>query len=141
VVLAADVFEHLRRPERLLGELRSCLAPTGSIVASIPNFAHWYPRLRVAAGRFDYDQRGILDRTHLRFFTRRSFQHLAERASYDVRKVDATGLPFEVAERGAAVAERGEGRRGLSALDRIAVDLWHSLFAYQFVFELTPTNR
>jgi glycosyltransferase involved in cell wall biosynthesis len=141
VVLAADVFEHLRRPERLLGELRSCLAPTGSIVASIPNFAHWYPRLRVAAGRFDYDQRGILDRTHLRFFTRRSFQHLAERASYDVRKVDATGLPFEVAERGAAVAERGEGRRGLSALDRIAVDLWPSLFAYQFVFELTPTNR
>ena len=66
-VLAADVLEHLRAPERLLLQLAPLLRPGGSIIVSIPNFAHWYPRLRVASGRFDYDRRGILDRTHLRF--------------------------------------------------------------------------
>jgi glycosyltransferase involved in cell wall biosynthesis len=143
VVLAADVFEHLRRPERLLDELHDCLAPGGAIVASIPNFAHWYPRLRVLAGRFDYDRRGILDRGHLRFFTRRSFERLAEGAGYRVRRVDATGLPFDVADRGAApgAAPGPADHRApaLRTIDRAAVDLWPNLFAYQFVFELTPT--
>lgn len=155
VVLGADVFEHLRDPERLLRALRPCLAPGGSILASIPNFAHWYPRLRVASGRFDYDRRGILDRGHLRFFTRRSFERLARDAGYDVRRVDATGLPFDVADRVAAGtgaprgdgagtgAPRGDGagtRSGvLRTLDRASVDLWPTLFAYQFLFELTPT--
>jgi glycosyltransferase involved in cell wall biosynthesis len=154
VVLAADVFEHLREPDRLLRELRSCLAAGGVVVASVPNFAHWYPRARVAAGRFDYDRRGILDRTHLRFFTRRSFERLARDAGYDVVRVDATGLPFDVADRGGAThsaataaaaatsASRGTdgGRSGaLRAVDRASVDLWPTLFAYQFIFELRPT--
>jgi SAM-dependent methyltransferase len=142
VVLAADVFEHLRQPDRLLRELRSVLRPGGVVVASIPNFAHWYPRLRVLAGRFDYDRRGILDRGHLRFFTRASFERLAESAGYEVRRVDATGLPFDVADRGgapaAASASDAGGRRGAAALDRAAVGVWPTLFAYQFVFELTP---
>ena len=88
VVVAADVLEHVRRPEILLHELHGVLAPSGVLVASVPNFAHWYPRLRTLAGRFDYDRRGILDRTHLRVFTRRSFESL-------------------VAEHGLTVARRG----------------------------------
>ncbi len=143
VVLAADVFEHLRQPDRLLRELRDVLRPGGVVVASVPNFAHWYPRLRVLSGHFDYDRRGILDRGHLRFFTRASFERLAEAAGYEVRRVDATGLPFDVADRGGAGRSTAEptaagGRRGVAALDRMAVGAWPTLFAYQFVFELTP---
>src|SRR6266540_1413936 len=70
VIVAADVLEHVREPEPLLEDLTDRLAPGGSIVACVPNFGHWYPRLRVALGRFDYDRRGILDRGHVRFFTR-----------------------------------------------------------------------
>ena len=94
MVVAADVLEHVRRPEILLQELHGVLAPSGVLVASVPNFAHWYPRLRTLAGRFDYDRRGILDRTHLRFFTRRSFERLVAEHGWTVASRGYTGLPL-----------------------------------------------
>ena len=53
---------------------------TAIVIASVPNFGHWYPRPRVALGRFDYDRRGILDVGHVRFFTRQSFEHIVDDA-------------------------------------------------------------
>ncbi|MPY93555.1 MAG: methyltransferase domain-containing protein [Acidimicrobiia bacterium] len=143
LVLAADVLEHVRRPERVLADARRLLRPDGRVMVSIPNFAHWYPRARVALGAFDYDRRGILDRTHVRFFTRRSFLHLVEGAGFTVRRQDTTGLPLEVAERGAAEEEVGDagGRSSgslLQRLDRLAVRVRPTLFAYQFLFDLAP---
>src|SRR5947209_18230633 len=46
VVIAADVLEHLRRPERLLTEIKRVMNPHGRLVVSVPNFGHWYPRIR-----------------------------------------------------------------------------------------------
>ena len=100
VVLAADVLEHLREPGDLLAELAGHLAPNGWVLASIPNAVHWYPRLRMLSGRFDYDRRGILDRGHLRFFTRRSFERLAKTAGLRVTRCQAVGLPVEILNRG-----------------------------------------
>src|SRR3546814_14300058 len=77
VVICADVLEHVRHPEALLDDIRGRLRPGGSVIASIPNFGHWYPRARVALGRFDYDARGILDRGHVRFFTKRTEERRA----------------------------------------------------------------
>ena len=75
----------------------------GTVVTSVPNFGHWYPRSRVAVGRFDYDRRGILDAGHLRFFTRREL-----RAAHRPRRL--RGAPA----RGRRAAARGDrsGRRG-----------------------------
>ena len=56
----------------MLRQMGSRLGEGGRIIISVPNFGHWYPRVRTALGIFDYDQRGILDKTHVRFFTRRS---------------------------------------------------------------------
>jgi SAM-dependent methyltransferase len=140
-VLAADVFEHLPQPDVLLRDLAGHLGPSGAVLASIPNFAHWYPRLRVVTGRFDYDRRGILDRTHLRFFTRRSFERFVRSAGWSCRVVGATGLPFDAATRTAGPDHRPVRSRGGSLLQRVdhaLVRLWPSLFAYQFVFELSP---
>ena len=67
VAVLADVLEHVAEPERLLADVVARVRPGGRVLVSVPNFAHWYPRLRVALGRFDYDRRGILDRGHLRF--------------------------------------------------------------------------
>ena len=83
-VVAADVLEHVRDPGRLLVELRALLADGAVVMASVPNIGHWYPRLRVVSGRFDYDARGILDRDHVRFFTRRSFARLAQRSGWRI---------------------------------------------------------
>ena len=144
VVLAADVFEHLPQPGNLLADLTDHLAPGGVVLASIPNFAHWYPRLRVAAGRFDYDRRGILDSTHLRFFTRRSFQRFAADAGWATRVLDATGLPLYVAGRSATggnpAPAGGAVARVVRRIDRAGVGLWPTLFAYQFLFELSPVG-
>jgi glycosyltransferase involved in cell wall biosynthesis len=144
VVLAADVFEHLRNPERLLREIRSVLGAGGVLITSVPNVSHWYPRLRFAAGRFDYDRRGILDRGHLRFFNRRSFTRLANESGYRVVRRRATGLPLDVVDRGAGEPESTEAdgrttRRVVRTFDRLSLGLAPNLFAYQWIFELRPT--
>ena len=141
IVVAADVLEHVRRPESLLEEIRRCLAPGGRLVTSVPNFGHWYPRLRVAAGAFDYDRRGILDAGHLRFFTRRSFERLVGRADFAVVRREAVGPPLEVVDRGGSGSGSGGGPRSLvQRLDALGVAMRPTLFAYQFLYELAPAE-
>jgi SAM-dependent methyltransferase len=142
LILAADVLEHVRSPERILEQAHLVLAPGGSVIVSIPNFAHWYPRLRVAFGRFDYDRRGILDRDHVRFFTKRSFERLASTRGYRVVRRTGTGLPIEVVQRGSGRPRRDARRaaRALAVVDRIGVAARPQLFAYQLVYELTPAG-
>ena len=143
VVLAADVLEHVRHPERVLEQVRGLLTPGGTIIASIPNFGHWYPRLRVASGRFDYDRRGILDRDHVRFFTRKSFERLAASTGYRTVRRTGTGLPLEIVDRGGHGQHAGSGRaaHALARFDHATVALRPELFAYQLVYELEPVAR
>lgn len=137
-VLCADVFEHVRNPGALLDQLGEVLTPDGCVLASVPNFAHWYPRLRVALGRFDYDQRGILDADHVRFFTRRSFERLVREHGFLVVRRGATGLPVEIVERGAGPngADAGRLRTLVARADRFALSVSPGLFSYQLLYEL-----
>jgi glycosyltransferase involved in cell wall biosynthesis len=142
VVLAADVLEHVRHPEAILDQITSVLAQGGSVIASVPNFGHWYPRLRVVAGRFDYDRRGILDREHVRFFTKRSFERLARTRGYRIARRTATGIPAEVVDRGGHSDTASTGIvRLVSRIDRAAVGVRPQLFAYQFIYELKSDGR
>ena len=59
----------------------------------MPNFGHWYPRLRTMFGIFDYDQRGILDKTHVRFFTRRSLLRMVKKNGFEVVDMRSPGCP------------------------------------------------
>ncbi|MEM1332879.1 MAG: glycosyltransferase [Actinomycetota bacterium] len=139
VVIAADVLEHVRRPDRILDACAPLLTEGGAMVASIPNVSHWYPRARAVIGRFDYDERGILDRDHVRFFTRRSIERLAQDQRWSVERLEPIGLPFDVADRGAAEPGVGSAlRRTVGWLDDVTVRLWPSMFAYQYLAVLTP---
>jgi SAM-dependent methyltransferase len=138
VILAADVLEHVRDPKRLLMQCEERLRPGGRIIASIPNIGHWYPRARVALGRFDYDRRGILDVGHIRFFTRRSFERIVKSAGLGVRRRESIGMPLEVFERGGH--DGGGFAGGLGQVERAAVDIWPTMFAFQFLYELEPTR-
>jgi glycosyltransferase involved in cell wall biosynthesis len=144
LIVCADVLEHLRTPDKLLYDLQEHVTSSGKVIASIPNFGNWYPRARVLLGKFDYDARGILDQSHLRFFTRKSFTRIANTAGYDVTKIWTTGTPFEVMLRGAP-KRRISWKTLLTVLakiDRGLCRLRANLFAYQFIFELTPkTSR
>jgi len=133
VVIAADVIEHVRNPERLLRQMAEVLSPTGQIVISTPNFGHWYARGRVVAGAFDYDRRGILDETHLRFFSRKSLRRTIASSGLDVLQLEYTGLPLDVLTR-----EDSWKSRSARTVDRRLVQLRPTVFGYQFVARLRP---
>ena len=96
LAVAADVLEHLRNSDQLLRQMGSQVNEGGRIIISVPNFGHWYPRVRTALGIFDYDQRGILDKTHVRFFTRRSLLRMIKKNGFTVKRMEMTGLPVDV---------------------------------------------
>jgi 2-polyprenyl-3-methyl-5-hydroxy-6-metoxy-1,4-benzoquinol methylase len=98
-IICADVLEHLRDPWAVLAWLRTLLAPGGRAVVSIPNIAHWTARRALLRGRFDYTDHGLLDRTHLRFFTRASAAELARRAGFAVRAERLAGAPLPLESR------------------------------------------
>jgi SAM-dependent methyltransferase len=136
VVVAADVLEHVREPEQLLRDIRRVTAPGGSLLISVPNFGHWYPRFRVTAGAFDYDARGILDQGHVRFFTRRSFRRILRGAGWSVARAEYTGLPLDVLAEGDA----GGIRKVVRSLDQLLVRVWPTMFAYQLLFQVHPVD-
>jgi len=93
-ILYGDVLEHLVDPLRVLVELDRALVPDGFVVISVPNIAHLYVRLLLLVGRFDYIDRGILDDSHLRFFTERSLRALLADAGLTVERFTATPAPL-----------------------------------------------
>ena len=95
-IIFADVLEHLREPEVVLGRSLSCLNSTGQIIVSVPNIANLLIRIMLLFGKFDYQDRGILDRTHLRFYTLSSFNALLQNAACRVVDVVPTPLPVQL---------------------------------------------
>jgi Methyltransferase domain len=84
-VILSDVLEHLASPIAFLRALAGLPGTAAAVWAvSVPNFAVWYNRLGVLIGRFDYSWSGLYDRTHLRFFTRRSIRELLLYCGYEV---------------------------------------------------------
>jgi len=100
VLMCGDVLEHLADPAAVLRRAIPVLAPGGSVVISIPNVAHGSIRLALLQGRWQYTETGLLDRTHLRFFTLRALDELLAAAglvAVDVRRTTADPLGVEVA--------------------------------------------
>jgi SAM-dependent methyltransferase len=125
-----DVLEHLSDPLRVMRELGRHLAPGAAVIVSVPNVAHLSVRLSLLFGRFEYGDRGILDRTHLRFFTRHTFVEFLGRAGLAVRELLVTPAPLPL-----VVPERFHGL-WLDALHRLsagAARVWPGGLAYQFV--------
>src|SRR4051812_37608779 len=95
VVLAGDFLEHLQDPVQLLKEVRPYIAAGGFLLASIPNISHGSVRLALLHGRFQYAEKGILDRTHLRFFTLESIRQMFTEAGYRIDSLQRlTSDPF-----------------------------------------------
>lgn len=89
LLLCGDVLEHLRDPWALLRRVRRVLAPGASVVASVPNVQYFPVVLDLLRGRWEYRDQGVLDRTHLRFFTRREARRLFESTGYEVLAMPA----------------------------------------------------
>lgn len=97
VVMSSDVLEHVAAPAQLLKLMTRALVPGGILIVSVPNVAHWSVRLNLLRGRFDYEPVGIMDATHLRWFTKKTLTALLEMnglSIIDIRQTAGTDLPI-----------------------------------------------
>jgi len=86
LIILGDIIEHLKRPDLFLTALNDYLAPGGKVIVSVPNIANYSIRLRLLFGQFRYTETGIMDRTHLRFFTWHSFSELIDRSGFTIEQ-------------------------------------------------------
>ncbi|MEN8076972.1 bifunctional glycosyltransferase family 2 protein/class I SAM-dependent methyltransferase [Clostridioides difficile] len=91
-IILGDVLEHLNNPWETLKNIRKYLKKDGFVIASIPNVMHVSVLKELVKGRFSYKSAGILDKTHLRFFTLKEIQKLFINASYDVKDIRTTSM-------------------------------------------------
>ncbi len=134
-VLAADVLEHFRRPDLLLEQLRSVMAPGGRLIASVPNSGNLYFRLNILCGRFPQHDTGLFDRTHVRFYMLDGWRDLLVKAGFRIDWLGVTGIPFSSA------FPRYADSLMVRAAERISYDLarlWKTMFAYQFIASARP---
>ncbi len=136
-IVYGDVLEHLADPLPVLVALNRTLARDGIVIVSVPNVAHLWVRLSLLLGRFEYADRGILDRTHLRFFTRRTFVDFLGQAGLAVQELAVSPVPLPL-----VVPERLHGAwlRAAHALSAAAARRWRGGLAYQFIAVCRPAG-
>jgi 2-polyprenyl-3-methyl-5-hydroxy-6-metoxy-1,4-benzoquinol methylase len=125
-IIFGDVLEHLRQPERVLSAARPLLKPEGFVLISLPNVATLRLRLRFLLGQFEYTDQGIMDRTHLRFFTLKTARQMIGACGYSIEHFEfIVGPNF-----GRQLRKWRIPRRWLSP----------ALFGTQFIFKAWPVK-
>lgn len=138
VLVLADVLEHLREPRDLLRIVDQSLSAEGRIFISVPNIANLTIRLGLLAGIFTYRDRGILDHTHLRFYTKKTLRREIERAGFEIVEMRGSAIPVRLIV-GKWVPE--VVLRPVEAVLAASTQIWKALFAYQFVLAARPRGR
>ncbi len=137
-VLLLDVLEHLRNPEQILRQSHEVLKSDGLLIVSLPNIANIYVRLMLLLGRFDYSERGIMDKTHLRFFTRKTARRMIESNGYSILEEQETVVPVEL------VLGWSPNNILMKVLNRVlamATRIMPDLFGYQLMYVARSTQR
>ena len=130
VVVCADVLEHIADPTQALCRLLALQSPGCQFLVSVPNIANIWIRLNLLIGRFDYTDRGILDRTHLRFFTRRSLHRMFASVGLQIVQLYVTPIPLNLID--PFFQQTALGRFVHAGLARLTRAL-PTLLGYQFV--------
>jgi len=154
ILIFADVLEHLRYPEKVLKKYLICLKSKGKVIISLPNIANWTIRLKLLLGIFKYAETGILDKTHLHFYTLKSAKELLTNSGFEIIKIDVTpsfirsclgliklganfigirGKTHEVHEQLLNSSIYTFYKRCLLPAETFVTRLWKNLLAYQFV--------
>jgi 2-polyprenyl-3-methyl-5-hydroxy-6-metoxy-1,4-benzoquinol methylase len=160
VVMFADVLEHLDWPGPILKSYLPYVKPGGSVIISLPNVGNWSSRFGLLGGRFEYTDTGVLDRTHLRFFTRNSARRLIEDAGLTIaRHAYTPGIVrplVPVAKKLMAPRASGDGGahdpaallesapyrvyvKAVYPVESFVANLWPGLLAFQMIYEAHPS--
>lgn len=118
VIFASALIEHLKDPNLAIKNWKKFLKKDGFLVVTTPNIAHWSIRVSLLLGKFDYQEYGILDNTHLHFFTTKTFKDLFTKNGYRVEEflIDSVG-------------------GGYPRISRLLSTYFPNLFAYQMVIK------
>jgi 2-polyprenyl-3-methyl-5-hydroxy-6-metoxy-1,4-benzoquinol methylase len=135
-ILLMDVLEHLVEPEKLLQDVRPLLKSSGQLLVSVPNIANVTIRLALAFGSFKYTERGILDKTHLRWFTRKTAHRILEANGYEVLDQKMTVMPVELV---LGLSPRNPFMRFATGLLALLTAIMPSLLGYQTVLVARAT--
>jgi SAM-dependent methyltransferase len=143
-ILLGDILEHLVHPELILNRLGKYLRPSGRIVVSVPNIAHWSVRLDLLGGKFDYQSEGLLDRTHLHFFTFRNINRMIQECGYRVLSWNVSqGITTIDFGKGKLrpwflrpLSHRLQGKEGYEGVLHYLTQKVPSILAFQFIFDL-----
>jgi hypothetical protein len=130
----SHVLEHLTDPVEALKAVKPLLAPGGHIAIAVPSVTHCGVRLRLLGGDWTYTETGILDWTHVKFFSRSGIGNVIEAAGYDV---------IVEAHEGALPLWRLRGflpSRIVQGVNHLSAQWWPELFATQFVYLLRTRN-
>lgn len=114
LILCLDVLEHLYDPWTILREIEAVLQPGGYLLISIPNVQHWSVIVSLLFGRWNYTKAGLMDQTHIRFFTEKSLRQLIFQANMNVLKCE------------------GQMGKDIRVLDYLTFRLFHGFFSYQY---------
>lgn len=129
-LIIADVLEHLVDPYVLLENLKQVMGANSEVFVSLPNVGHWYPRFTIFLGRFPYSERGIFDRTHVRFLTRSTAVELCLFSGLEIKKISSTITPWELIVKNLFIS------RFLTRLESLFSKILPRMFSYQFVIQM-----
>ncbi len=137
-IVCGDVLEHTVDPVGVLHQLRAVASDDAVFIISLPHVAHLAIRLLLLLGRFPKMERGILDKTHLHFFTRDTAEATLQAAGLQVARAYPTGIPLD------ELWPSGQGTalyRLLMRLQHLAIKIAPRLFAFQWIFVAYGTGR
>lgn len=134
-IILADILEHLYDPVEILRRMHKLLKDDGRLIICIPNTANWLIRLKLLFGNFDYSDRGIMDRDHVKLYTLKTARSLIKEAGFEIVNFYPVSMPFSLVFK----------RRFLSdCANKIYYGftrIFPALFAYQFVFTAIKSNK
>lgn len=136
-IVIADVLEHLHDQKRVLSEVRRSIRPDGYLFISVPNIANLTIRLGLLFGFFVYRERGILDETHVRFYTLATIRRALENAGFTIEQVRGSSIPLRLIV-GRLVP--GVFLRTAEWLIARITQTWKALFAYQIIIVARPAD-
>lgn len=134
VIILGDVLEHLRDPDAALADVLTLLAPGGRVIVSVPNVAHIDVRLMLLEGRWDYQGTGLLDATHLRWFTKTSLRAMLANAGLVARRLERV----RIGRYGSDIVFETD-RRWIDAIGFIEAD--PEAYTFQFVVEAVRADE
>jgi glycosyltransferase involved in cell wall biosynthesis/precorrin-6B methylase 2 len=136
-IILGDVVEHLRNPREFLEKTGKLLNKGGKILMSLPNVANIWVRLNLLFGRFNYSRVGILDESHLRFFTLETSKKIARESGLDVISTNVTPIPLPLI---LPSTSKGRPLSFLHAINWGITRLRKTLFGYQFILVCQPKS-